>query len=93
MSFEAESQTVHDPDRRKASDTVSGFLASLAIFTSLIGIFWHPLRLIIPALVLALVSSGMASGKGRLQRASVLIGGVCLFLGLALAVATSHALF
>lgn len=93
MSFEAESRIVHDPARRKTSDTVSGFLAAIAIFTSFIGIFWHPLRLILPALVLALVSSGMASRKGRLQLASVLIGGICLFLGLALAVATGHALW
>jgi hypothetical protein len=94
VSFEAESQRiVQDPASRKPSETVSGYLAALAIFVSVIGIFWHPLRLILPALVLALVSAGMAGGKRRLQQASVMIGGVSLFLGLALAVATSHALW
>lgn len=93
MSFEAESQIIQDPAARRPSETVSGYLAAISIFTSVIGIFWHPLRLILPALALALIASGMASGKGRLQFASVLIGAASLFLGLALAVATGHALW
>lgn len=93
MSFEVESHIVQDPAERKPSETVSGFLAAIAIFVSFVGIFWHPLRLIIPALVLALIAAGMAGGKGRLQQAAVMIGGVCFFLGMALAVATSHSLW
>ncbi len=58
---------------------------------SFVGIFWHPLRLIVPSLLIALVASGMA--RGRLQLAAVLIGAVSLFLGLTFAVATSHALW
>ena len=91
MSFDAHSSSVHEPANRSTAQNVSGYLASLAIFISFLGIFWHPLRLIIPALVLALVAAGMA--KGRLQLAAVLIGGVCFFLGMALAVATGHALW
>ena len=79
------------PCRPATAESVSGYLASFAIFVSFLGIFWHPLRLIVPSLVIALVASGMA--KGRLQLAAVLIGAVCLFLGLALAVATGHALW
>jgi hypothetical protein len=91
MSHDAGTSMVHDPAERRTSETVAGYLASFAIFVSFLGIFWHPLRLIVPALVLALVASGMA--KGRLQLAAVLVGAVCLFLGLTLAVATSHALW
>ena len=91
MSYDAEASMVRDPAERTTVATVSGYLASFAIFFSFLGIFWHPLRLIIPSLVLALVAAGMA--KGRLQLAAVLIGGVCLFLGLAFAVATNHALW
>ena len=91
MSYDPETSLVRDPAERGTAVTVAGYLSSLAIFFSFLGIFWHPLRLIIPALVLALVAAGMA--KGRLQLAAVLIGGVCFFLGLALAVATSHALW
>lgn len=91
MTFEAESEIQYEPvERKRSAETVSGFLAALAIFMSAIGIFWHPLRLILPSLALALIASGMASGKGRLQLASVMIGAASLFLGLALAVATSH---
>ena len=91
MNFDAEATNVHDPADRRTVETVSGYLASVAIFVSFLGIFWHPLRLIIPSLVVALVAAGMA--KGRIQLAAVMIGGVCLFLGLTFAVATSHALW
>jgi hypothetical protein len=89
----ADSEIFHEPAGRHTSDTVSGYLAAIAIFTSLIGIAWHPLRLILPALLVALVAAGMGTGKGRLQLAAVLICGVSLFLGLTVAVVTSHALW
>lgn len=89
----AEPQIVRDPAARTTADTVSGFLAALAIFVSFIGIFWHPLRLILPALAVALIAAGMGSHKGRLQMAAVMICGVCLFLGLTFAVLTRHALW
>jgi hypothetical protein len=91
MSSDAETSIAHNPADRKTAGTVAGYLSSLAIFFSVIGVFWHPLRLIVPALVIALVAAGMA--KGRLQLAAVLIGGVCFFLGLAFAVVTDHALW
>ena len=91
MNFDAEATSVHDPADRRTVETVSGYLASFAIFVSFLGIFWHPLRLIIPSLVVALVAAGMA--RGRVQLAAVMIGSVCLFLGLTFAVATSHALW
>ena len=91
MTYDAEPSMVRDPADRTTAQTVSGYLAAFAIFVSFLGIFWHPLRLIVPSLLIALVAAGMA--KGTLQFAAVLIGAVCLFLGLTLAVATSHALW
>ena len=91
MSDHAETTILHDPADRRTAETVSGYLASFAIFVSFLGIFWHPLRLIVPSLVVALVAAGIA--RGRIQLAAVLIGSVCLFLGLTFAVATSHALW
>jgi hypothetical protein len=87
----AESETLHERSEssgRSTSETVAGFLSAIAIFISLIGLAWHPLRLI-----LALIASGMGSGKGRLQFAAVLICGVCLFLGLTVAVASGRPLW
>lgn len=93
MSFEAESEIVQGTASRTTAETVAGFLAALSIFVSFAGIFWHPLRLILPSLAIALVASGMASRDRRLQQAAVMIDGVCLFLGFTVAVVTSHALW
>lgn len=93
MSFEAESDVVQDPASRTSAQSVAGFLAALSIFVSFAGIFWHPLRLILPSLAIALIASGMADRDRRLPQAAVMIGAVCLFLGLTVAVVTSHALW
>ncbi len=87
MNYDA----VQNPSERTTVQSVAGYLSSFAIFVSFLGIWWHPLRLIVPSLVIALVASGMA--KGRLQLAGVLISAVCLFFGLALAVSTGHVLW
>ncbi len=88
----AETEILHEP-RRRTAETVAGYLSALAVFTSVIGIAWHPLRLILPALVIALVASAMAGPRQRLQLAAAMISAVCLFLGLAVAVVTGHALW
>ena len=72
---------------------MAGYLSATAIFVSLVGIAWHPLRLILPAAAIALVASGMAGPGRRLQLAAVLTCTICLFLGLTVAVVTSHALW
>ena len=89
----AEGEMLHERADRNPSETVAGFLSAVAIFVSVIGIAWHPLRLILPALAIALIASGMGGGKGRLQLAAVAICAVCLFLGFTVAVATSRALW
>jgi hypothetical protein len=89
----AESELLHERSGRRPSETVAGYLSSIAIFVSLVGIAWHPLRLILPASAIALVASGMAGPGRRLQLAAVLICAVCLFLGFTVAVVTSHALW
>jgi hypothetical protein len=89
----AEGEVLHESGEKRTSETVAGFLASIAIFVSLVGLAWHPLRLILPSLAIALVAAGMGAGKGRLQFAAVLISGVCLFFGLTIAVAFSKPLW
>jgi hypothetical protein len=89
----AEGEVLNKGSGRKSSETVAGFLSSIAIFMSFVGLAWHPLRLILPSLAIALIASGMGSGKGRLQFAAVLICGVCLFFGLSIAVAFSKPLW
>jgi hypothetical protein len=89
----AEGEVLHESGEKRTSETVAGFLAAIAIFVSLVGLAWHPLRLILPSLAIALVATGMGAGKGRLQFAAVLISAVCLFFGLTIAVAFSKPLW
>jgi hypothetical protein len=89
----AESEFLQEGEGKRTSETVAGFLSAIAIFMSLVGVAWHPIRLILPSLAIALVASGMGAGKGRLQLAAVLICTVCLFFGFTIAVVTSHPLW
>jgi hypothetical protein len=91
----AEGDFLHDGagTGRRTSETVAGFLSSIAIFISLVGLAWRPLRLILPSLAIALIASGMGRGKGRLQFAAVLICALCLFFGFTIAVAFSKPLW
>ena len=89
MSYDAEPRQ----PRPAPAETVAGYLASLAIFVSLIGLAWHPLRLIVP------VDRRRAGRRGDGGRhsgspfAAVLIAAACFFLGLTIAVVTGHALW
>lgn len=76
-----------------ASDTLAGFLSSAAIFVSLVGLAYRPLRLIPFAILLALISAGIGGHNLRLATAAVFVGAACFAVGLALAVVTSHPLW
>ncbi len=89
----ADSQIIHEGSGRRSAETVAGYLSAMAIFVGLIGIAWHPLRLILPSLVIALVASGMAEKSRRLPFAAVFICTGCLFFGFTVAVATSNPLW
>jgi hypothetical protein len=89
----ADSETLHERANRRPSETVAGYLSAIAIFVALIGVAWHPLRLILPSLAIALVAAGMAGPGRRLPLAAVLVSAVCLFFGFTIAVVTSHPLW
>lgn len=88
-----EGEILQEGSGKRSSETVAGFLSAIAIFMSLVGLAWHPLRLILPSLAIALIASGMGAGKGRLQFAAVIICAACLFFGLTIAVAFSKPLW
>ena len=85
--------SAYEPARSRPSEWVAGYLASTAIFISLIGIAWHPLRLILPAILLALLASAMGGRHQRLAFVAVLVGGVSFFLGMMFAVLAEHPLW
>jgi hypothetical protein len=89
----AEGEIYQERSGKRSSETVAGFLSAIAIFMSLVGLAWHPLRLILPSLAIALIAAGMGTGKGRLQFAAVIICAVCLFFGLTIAVSLSKPLW
>ena len=73
--------------------TVAGFLAAMAIFAALIGLAWHPLRLIGPAIILSLIAAAMAPRGNRLAMAAVFISAACFFTGLLISVVTERPLW
>jgi hypothetical protein len=77
----------------RPSESVAGFLAALAIFVALIGVAWHPLRLIAPAIIVSLVAAAMGGRHQRLAFAAVMTVAACFFLGMMIAVVTSHPLW
>ena len=89
----SEGEILHEGASGRTAETVAGFLSAMAIFVSIVGIAWHPLRLILPSAAIALIASGMAGPGRQLPRAAVLICAVCLFFGFTVAVVTSHALW
>lgn len=77
----------------RPAHTVAGFLSSMAIFAALVGVVWHPLRLIGPAIILSLVAAAMAPRGNRLAFAAVFITAACFFLGLLVSVVTQRPLW
>ena len=82
-----------EPTRSRSADSIAGYLAAMSIFICLIGVAWHPLRLILPGIVVAMVAAGMGGRHQRLAFAAVLIAASCFFVGMMIAVITSRSLW
>jgi hypothetical protein len=80
-------------ERTSPAETIAGFLAAAAIFVSLAGIAYRPLRLIPLAVVLALIATGIGGRATRLATWAVAICAVSFAVGMAVAVITSHPLW
>ena len=82
-----------EPTRPRSGDSIAGYLAAMAIFICLIGLAWHPLRLILPGIVIAMVSAGIGGRHKKLAFAAVMIAAACFFFGMMIAVITSRPLW
>ena len=80
-------------ERARPAETVAGFLAAAAIFVSITGIAYRPLRLIPLAIVLALIATGIGGRATRLATWAVAISAVSFAVGMAVAVITSKPLW
>jgi hypothetical protein len=77
----------------RPSETVAGFLSAIAIFAAVVSLAWHPLRLILPAILIALIAAGIGGRYKRLSFVAVMICSACFFFGLTIAVVTSRPLW
>ena len=82
-----------EPTRARPSDSIAGYLAAMAIFICLIGLAWHPLRLILPGIIIAMVAAGIGGRHRKLAFAAVMIAAACFFFGMMIAVITSRPLW
>jgi Na+/phosphate symporter len=66
----------------------------MSMAVCLIGIAWHPLRLILPGIVIAMIAAGMAGPRSRrLAFASVIVAAASFFVGMLIAVVVQHPLW
>jgi hypothetical protein len=80
-------------ERARPAETVAGLLAAAAIFISLMGLAYRPVRLVPVAILLGLVATGIGGRSARLAQVAVACGAACFAVGMALAVLTGHPLY
>ena len=73
-------------------DTIAGLLAALAIAAGLIGIVWHPLRLVSAAIIISMIAAGMTP-KSTFVRTAVFIVIGSFFFGMMVCVLTGRPLW
>ena len=79
--------------RTAPSELVSGFLAVLSLAASGLAIFWDPLRASPFAVLLALISSGMAPRDARLPLIAVVVSAIAFVVGATIAVTTNNPIY
>ncbi len=82
-----------DAHRWSTADTVAGFLATLSIFASALGLIWRPIRLIPFAILIALIAARMSARNERIAWYAVIVGVVCWTVGMTIAVVTKNPLY
>jgi hypothetical protein len=80
-------------ERARPAETVAGLLAAAAIFISLMGLAYRPVRLVPVAILLGLVATGIGGRNARLAQLAVAVGAASFAVGMALAVLTGHPLY
>ena len=79
--------------RDRPADAVAGFLAAAAIFISLMGLVYRPVRLVPVAILLGLIATGIGGRNERLAQLSVAVGAASFAVGMTIAVLTGHPLY
>ena len=79
--------------RWTAADTLAGLLATVSIFTSVVGLAYRPVRLIPFAVLLAFVAARMSERQSRLAGLAIAAAVICWTLGMTIAVMTENPLY
>jgi len=79
--------------RWTAADTVAGLLATVSIFTSVLGLAYRPVRLIPVAILLAFIAARMSGRHPRLAGLAIAVAVICWTLGMTIAVVTENPLY
>ena len=82
-----------DPHRWSTADTVAGFLATLSILASAVGLAWRPVRLIPFAVVLALIAARMSARNERIAWYAVVAAVICWTAGMTIAILSESPLY
>jgi hypothetical protein len=82
-----------DAHRWSTADTVAGFLATLSIVASALGLIWRPLRLVPFAILIALIAARMSARNQRISFYAVIVGVICWTAGMTIAVVTENPLY
>ena len=80
-------------NRWSTADTVAGFLATLSIFASALGLIWRPLRLVPFAILIALIAARMSARNQQIAFYAVIAGVICWTAGMTIAVVTKNPLW
>ena len=82
-----------DAHRWTTADTMAGFLATVSIVASSVGLIWRPVRLIPFAVVIALVAARMSERNQQIAWFAVIAAVVCWTAGMTIAVITENPLY
>jgi hypothetical protein len=81
------------PARGRAAESVAGLMAAAALFVSLMGLAYRPVRLIPAALLVALIAAGIGGRHQRLAAFAVVVAAISWVVGMTIAVATERPLY
>ena len=79
--------------RTAPSELVANFLAVISLAASVLALFWDPMRLSPFAVLLALISAGMAPRDARLPLLAVGVGAIAFVVGVTIAVTTNNGIY
>ena len=82
-----------DPHRWSTTDTVAGFLATLSLLASALGLIWRPVRIIPFAILLALIAARMSARNERIAYFAMIAAVVCWTVGMTIAVLAESPLY